>query len=353
MRVEIEKKDRTYSFDAEPGESILYAGLRAGIPLPYECATGTCGTCRARLKQGQLDSGWEQAPGKKNLKSDRQELLLCQAMAKQKDCTLSMPSPIRQFRDDDLVPGHCNGVAEGWQKLTPEVMRFEVKLDTPVRYHPGQFFVIKAPGVCGFRAYSMVNYAAGTDNVGTDRLEFIIKRKPDGGFSNWVFEAAENAQPVHLFGPLGRATFHSDESYDLVMVAGGSGIAGLLSILEHACNIDYLETHRVTVFFGIRTAEDVFFADRLSTIQQRYPTNAEINLVFSEQTPHSLPDSDIGCLGQEYGMVHEVALQRLSEGVSNRMIYLAGPPPMVDAAIRGLIVQSQVPADRIRYDKFG
>ena len=38
MLIEIEKKSQTYRFEAAEGEKILYAGLRAGVPLPFECA---------------------------------------------------------------------------------------------------------------------------------------------------------------------------------------------------------------------------------------------------------------------------------------------------------------------------
>ena len=43
-------------------ETILFAGLRAGLALPYECASGGCGTCRARLVAGRAASRWPAAP---------------------------------------------------------------------------------------------------------------------------------------------------------------------------------------------------------------------------------------------------------------------------------------------------
>ena len=51
-------------------------------------------------------------------------------------------------------------------------------------------------------------------------------------------------------------------------------------------------------------------------------------------------------------MVHERALPAVLDGGGNTMHYLAGPAPMVDAIIRPLIVESKIPAHRIRYDKF-
>ena len=39
------------------------AGLKAGFPLPYECASGTCGACRASLVSGEVRELWARAPG--------------------------------------------------------------------------------------------------------------------------------------------------------------------------------------------------------------------------------------------------------------------------------------------------
>ena len=49
MKINVQNKNGELSFDCGENESILYAGLRQGVGLPYECATGTCGTCRARV----------------------------------------------------------------------------------------------------------------------------------------------------------------------------------------------------------------------------------------------------------------------------------------------------------------
>src|SRR5260221_367222 len=70
-------------FAAQRGEKVLYAGLRAGIDLPYECATGTCGTCKAKAVAGSVHDGWPAAPGKKFVKPAAGEFLMCQCAAEE------------------------------------------------------------------------------------------------------------------------------------------------------------------------------------------------------------------------------------------------------------------------------
>ena len=46
----------TRTFTLEKGkESILEAGLKAGVELPYSCKGGVCSTCRAKLVAGEAD----------------------------------------------------------------------------------------------------------------------------------------------------------------------------------------------------------------------------------------------------------------------------------------------------------
>ena len=78
--------------ECAPDETILFAGLRAGLALPYECASGGCGTCRARLVAGQAISRWPGATGlseRDRRKGDR--ILMCQSVP-DGPCQLRLPT---------------------------------------------------------------------------------------------------------------------------------------------------------------------------------------------------------------------------------------------------------------------
>jgi len=42
-------------FTCPPGSTILSAGLGAGVALPFGCANGSCGSCRARVVDGEVE----------------------------------------------------------------------------------------------------------------------------------------------------------------------------------------------------------------------------------------------------------------------------------------------------------
>src|SRR3546814_12245440 len=47
--------DRPQSFSVEDNETLLAAGLRHGLALPFGCQSGGCGSCRVPLIRGEID----------------------------------------------------------------------------------------------------------------------------------------------------------------------------------------------------------------------------------------------------------------------------------------------------------
>ena len=336
MRIQVNARNRGYEFDALPGERLLYAGLRAGIDLPYECATGTCGTCKAKALAGRVRDGWPQAPGRKYVKPQAAEFLMCQCAAEEA-LTLEVSKFVYGMEPGACVPETCAGTLRKARRLTHDVIGFALELERPRDFDAGQFALLAPQGLDGYRAYSMCNFGRGGR-----QLDFVIKRKPGGRFSEWLFGADRDGARLETFGPLGKATFDPALGKNLLCIAGGSGIAGMMSILARAAEAKYFDRHKVWVFFGVRTMRDVFFLDELSA----YP-KAEITVALSEEDP---PADTM--LRFERGLVHEVAKRAMAGKYQNLRAYVAGPPPAVDAAIRVLLLDAKLTTDNIRYDKF-
>lgn len=346
MEIVIESRAGTCPFTCEPDEKILFAGLRAGLTLPYDCATGTCGMCKARVRSGTVDVIWPEAPALAKLQRDRGDILMCQSRATS-DCVLRVPANVVASASGSL-PRHGSALVRNVQRLTDDVMHFELALPSPMTFNAGQFVVLTAPGISGARAYSMVNYAPATST-----LELVIKKKPGGGLSEWFFEADRTGLELGIFGPLGRATFRPGEDRDLVCIAGGSGIAGILSILEHATAANHFRKHKGRVFFGVRTLRDGFYLDRFARLVTESQGALQVFLAVSHEAVDAPHHPQYSTLRIAPGFVHDVADANLEPACGDDITtFVAGPPPMVDGAIRVLIGHG-VSSSQIRYDKFG
>lgn len=346
MKIQVNARNRAYQFECGDEEKILFSGLRHAVELPYECATGTCGTCKARLIDGDVEDAWPEAPGRKLLKADQGEFLMCQCVAKG-DISIEVANFVYGADPGACVPSFLDGTVRRTSRLTHDVMAIGVEADCPLEFDAGQFVLLAVPGVEGFRGYSMVNFDRRTRN-----LEFVIKKKPGGGFSEWLFKGGAEGARVRMFGPLGHATFYPGVAKNVLCIAGGSGIAGMMSILARGCQERYFRQYKGSVFFGVRSERDAFYLDELAAIQAQFPDNLQVTVALSDEAVSEGLRSRYPGLQFDQGMVHEVASRHMEGGYQNLRAYLAGPPPAVEAAIRVLLLKAKLTTDNIRYDKF-
>ncbi|GAC1413829.1 MAG: FAD-binding oxidoreductase [Vulcanimicrobiaceae bacterium] len=349
VRIRISGKGESCEFDCGPQERILHAGLRSGIELPYECASGTCGTCKATLVEGDTEYAWPDAPGRKYVKADKGEVLMCQCFPRS-DCTLTIGKRVATMAVGRFAPSRIGGTISDVREVAPGVVDFAVALDRPISFEAGQFVLFEVPHIAGARSYSMVNFARDTR-----RLHFVVKRFPGGSVSEWLLGPGVAGTRVELFGPLGHATFDPAIAKHLVCIAGGSGIAGMMSILSHAAEEAYFERYDGRVFFGVRTVADAFYLDELARFTRGFAGRLRTTIVLSHEEPSPELAARYPDLTFDTGFVHEAAKRALAlAGISapETMAYVAGPPPMVDATLRMLLLDMRVGGSNIRYDKF-
>lgn len=343
--VQLQGNDGSWDIQTLPGERILLAGLRQGLSLPYECATGTCGECRAEVTDGEVDVLWESAPGAP-AKSTGQ-ILMCQ-------CATATASTLRVKADiaprtnkssDD--PLHQTARIDSTQIVDPSTAVVEIRLEHPLQYAGGQFLLVGFPDIPGYRAYSIANFP---DRDG--RVRFVVRRKDPGSATEWLFSGFRAGTELQIFGPLGRAYFDPSHDRDLALIAGGSGISVAMGILEHALAVDHLRENEAWLFFGVRTPEDAFFGHMLEEYVRKSDGRLHVTVAFSESEPTEQVCNQYDSLHFTSGYVHDAAGSGLPETTDQLTAFLAGPPPMVDGAIRMLIAAKGLPPTRIRYDKF-
>ena len=154
----------------------------------------------------------------------------------------------------------------------------------PLDFAAGQFALLTVPGIAGARAYSMVNF-----DRRAQRLSFVVKKKPGGAVSEWLFRDGVEGARLGVFAPLGHATFRPGLAKHLLCIAGGSGIAGMMSILSRAGQEGHFSTWDGHVFFGVRTERDCFFLDELEALRARHPARLAVTVALSdEDVPPSL-----------------------------------------------------------------
>ena len=298
--------------------------------MPYECASGSCGSCKGRLVQGAVDALWPDAAGlseRDRRKGDR--ILCCQSLPRG-DCTVQVrPVQVEGAREEP-APAAFTATVEALERLVPGVLSIRCRPERPVPFLPGQYVLLQVPGG-ERRAYSMANTAPET-------LAFIVKAKPGGHASRYLFEELASRRHAAPGRPLRPGlSAHAADAREIVCLAGGSGLAPMLSVVRAA--IARPDTQGVRLFFGANTAEELFMVGEMQALA-----------AADERLTLTLAVRD-GAPGAATGLVGDVALAAM-EALAACDFYMAGPPGLIDAILRPVMRSGRVAPGRIFFDRF-
>ena len=314
----------------QAGDTVLASLLRAGLAFPFSCQAGNCGTCKCELVSGDVHELEYSEHALSAAERARGIVLACRTQVW--DDTV-----IRRIDAEELVV-HPSRVMRcrvlELEDLTHDIkgLRLAIEAGGPFTFSAGQYAQLEfAPGLS--RHYSMAN------TPDEPELLFQVRHMPGGRTSHYVATELKVGDRVKVSGPLGIAYLRDAHRGPVLLVAGGSGLAPVQSIL--CALLERGADAPVTLYFGVRSERDVYHERLLADLAARHP-NFEYHVILSEQK---------GAAGRRYGMVHE-AIE--IPDVENTMAYLAGPPVMVEAATallaaRGL-AQRQIHADAF-YDQ--
>ena len=237
------------SFDVQADESVLAAAKRAGVRLPHSCTIGGCGSCRVKLVSGRVGYDWtptalsaeEAAAG---------YALMCQARC---HTDLEIELPTRRLAPASTQPALVTAV----EPLGRDVVHLQLvlpELDT-LEFSPGQHMDVIVPGV-GRRSFSMASAPQG------NAVDLHVRRIPGGRFTPSLGEAVMPGDTIEVEIPLGAFGFHAEDEREVVMVATGTGLAPLKSMLEAL--FDDADCPPVALYWGGRTADDLYLADEIA-----------------------------------------------------------------------------------------
>lgn len=302
----------------EPGANLLQALQAAQVPMSYSCMAGRCGTCRCRVIDGARQPPVDGADT---------YVLACQTCVTEA-CTVQIPEP------DEIVVHPARTIKTtvvSIEDLTHDIQRLVLKPAKPIDYSPGQYVQLQFTPEHA-RPYSM----AGLADDGA--LEFHIRRVPDGRVTGYIASALKPGDVVKLSGPLGSAYLRRRHEGPMLCVAGGTGLAPVLSVLRGALAAGM--PNPVHLYFGVRSPRDVYGLPWLQQLQRDHRA-LTLHVVVASGGEPAL---------HRCGLVTQ-AIEADLGNLAGWRAYLCGSPPMVEAAT--LVARHKgIAADHIHADAF-
>ncbi len=335
-RVRISLAGSDAGFDCAPGDTILRAGLRAGLGLPYECSVGSCGTCRIELASGEVETVWDAAPGLSERDRARGRRLACQSRPLG-PCTIK--ARLSPETVPPVSPRRHEATLIGSRALTRDMHEFVFRAAGPAEFIPGQYALLEFAAGIGPRAYSMSNLPNGEGE-----WRFVVRHVPNGKGSGSLFAAQEGAR-FEIDGPYGLAYLRPAER-DILCVAGGSGLSPMLSIVRAAASDARFAGRRIHLFYGGRTPADLCAEAEIKDLPG-----------YGARIRHVAAVSDDEAVAREgftgrVGFIHLVVEETVGDALKDHEIYFSGPPAMGDAMQKMLVLGRKVPVGQVHFDRF-
>lgn len=308
-------------------EFVLDAAIAQGIALPYNCRGGACGTCKAEILEGAVEHGWVMGFAITDEEIAAGRCLACSSRPTTQRLVLRM---LRQAPAESAAPVStpaeypCEVLAA--HALTPSVRRIVVLLppEADFRFDSGMYVDVVADDSEEARPYSIATVGRMDGAARGGLLSFLIARHARGAVSSRLHDAVLVGDTLRIRGPYGTFRLPPALREPVLMLAGGTGLAPLLSMAEQLLRSGYAAP--IELLFCVRTAEDVFCLDQLHSMARQH-ANFRFQVFVTR--------GDRGPVYWRRGRIPEYLARTSSP--SDARVFVAGSPGFVEACAAELL----------------
>jgi NAD(P)H-flavin reductase/ferredoxin len=331
----ITRDGQAFGFACEPGQDVLAAAAAADITLPSQCRRGSCGACHATVTEGAYTLG-EHSPDALP-PGNAHAVLLCRTTP---SADLRVVAPYDHTKVLLQPVAVRSARIAALETIADDTRRLELILEPDdangcaAEFEAGQFVELELPGSGVLRPFSLAN----TSNW-EGRLEFLIRLRPEGEFSSYLRERAQPGDMLTVHGPQGGFGLIAGSLRPRWFVAGGTGLAPVLSMLRRMA--EYQEMNDARIFFGVNRESELFMLDELEALRTVLPQLC-VELCVREagegrQAAHHTPVDALAAA--------------LAAGGAAPDLYVCGPPAMVSAA-QAVAAEARVPCGQFVSERF-
>jgi ferredoxin-NADP reductase len=229
----------------------------------------------------------------------------------------------------------------GIKPETSTVKSFTIQLPSWMRHRAGQHYDIRLTAEDGYQAQRSYSIASEPEREG--QVDLTIERIEDGEVSTYLHDVADVGDRIEVRGPIGGYfVWDVDMADPLLLIAGGSGVVPLMSMIRHRRARG--AKNPAALLYSSRSFEDIIYYDELEMLSK-----ANDGLRVFHTLTRSRPNGWKG-----YARRIDEAMLREAAGPLGRsvQIFICGPTLMVEAAANAL-VKIGINPNQIRTERFG
>jgi Na+-transporting NADH:ubiquinone oxidoreductase subunit F len=317
------------------GNPLLFSLMEEGIFIPSACGgKGTCAYCKVKILEGGGPILPTETPYLTEKEQAENVRLSCQVKVRN-DLEIELPAELFLIKEFKVK-------VERIVDLTPFIKSVILGILEPeegISFKPGQYIQLEVPKYKLSKEPEYRAYSISSSSKEIHSVELYIGLEEKGVVSTYVHEYLKEGEELILRGPFGDF-YYRDSERDILMIATGTGLAPLFSILRFIRSEQI--QRKTTLFFGTRMQEDLYCVEELSEMENELPA-------FTFIPTLSRAAEDTQWEGKK-GRVTDLIEDLIQKG-ANCDVYICGNPDMVDSCMDRLL-EKGIPENQIYFDKF-
>lgn len=234
-----------------------------------------------------------------------------------------------------VTPAWWEGKVTAHERRRFDIAVLTVQVSPELRYQPGQSVAVETALRPKLWRYYSPACAPRADRT----IELHVRALDGGPVSSALVRELSVGDILRMGAPVGEMTLTHADARDLLLVAGGTGLAPLKALVDQLIgDPDTRHQRRAHLFAGVRTAEELYDLPALRMLAQQHPWLTVVPAV-SQDSPFD----------GERGEICEVVARK--GRWSDHEVYVCGPAAMVDATVARML-DLGIADDRIHYDSF-
>ena len=259
MCAQVTVRPSGHQFSVEGHDTLLQAGLRAGLKLNYGCGNGTCGMCKVRVIDGEVARVLHTDYPLSEAEKSQGYTLMCAHTAASSELTLET---LEAGGPQDIAPQQIVTTVRQVRELAADTRLLH--LQTPrthrLRFLAGQSVTLGLSGGDSGSDDTHLTLPVASCPCDDRNLLFLVARDAEDAFSRQVFNGGlQPGASIDLWGPVGEFVLDSDER-PLVFAACDLGFAPVKSLIEHALARD--EAPSLSLFWLATRPDGHFMANQ-------------------------------------------------------------------------------------------
>lgn len=273
-------KHANKSVEADEGEWLYDVADRADGGIPFSCKAGACGTCATEVLEGRENLGKQTARENRTLEADSLDSgvyrlpCLCDVNG---DAVLGKPHHAADSEDELAVH---DVVVESYRPLNATVAEARFFVERDFEFKPGQYVIFHVPES---EKTCRRSYSISTPPSDRRHFEVCVRAIAGGHGSNYVHRLRPGDR-LKVEGPYGDFVLQESSDKEILMIATGTGISPIKSMLMHL--LDTRSSRRIRLFFGVRHESDLFYTDLYRGLSARNP-EFSYDIILSSPNPES------------------------------------------------------------------